>query len=107
MTNIKKFLSDPELWEAPQLFSPNRFLDESGRFFRPDHFVPLSHGRRVCLGEPLARAELFVFFVALVQKIRLEAVPGKIPNPEKYTAGLTRCPDKFTVLVNQRRAKHG
>ena len=59
------------------------------------------------MGEPLARAELFIFFVALVQRIRLEAVPGKLPDPEKYSAGITRCPYEFEVVVKQRRAKHG
>merc|ERR1719347_298644 len=104
MTNIKKFLSDPELWDSPHLFSPERFLDSSGKFFRPDHFVPLGHGRRVCMGEPLARAELFIIFVCLVQRIRLEPVPGKIPRPDKYSAGLTRCPHDFVVAVKHRRA---
>ena len=85
MTNIKKFLSDPELWDQPEKFKPERwnfelkirffppkkrFLDHEGKFFRPDHFVPLGHGKRVCMGEPLVKAELFIFFVALVQKIR-------------------------------------
>ena len=123
MSNIKKFLSDPQLWDKPDLFSPDRlhnkfyiknyiflsfrFLDTFGKFFRPDHFVPLGHGRRVCMGEPLARAELFIFFVSLVQRIRLETVPGKIPDPEQYSAGLTRCPHDFVVAVKQRRAVHG
>jgi cytochrome P450 len=84
-----------------------RFLDPFGKFFRPEHFVPLGHGRRVCMGEPLARAELFIFFVSLVQRIRLETVPGKIPDPEQYSAGLTRCPHDFVVGVKHRRAVHG
>ena len=84
MTNIKKFLSDPELWDQPEQFKPERcyfsiqsrfdafkrFLDKEGKFSRPEHFVPLGHGKRVCMGEPLVKAELFIFFVALVQKIR-------------------------------------
>jgi len=107
MSNIKKFLSDPQLWDRPEIFSPDRFLDPFGKFFRPDHFVPLGHGRRVCMGEPLARAELFIFFVSLVQRIRLETVPGKIPDPEQYSAGLTRCPHDFVVAVKQRGAAHG
>ena len=102
MTNIKKFLSDPELWDKPDAFYPERFLNSSGQFFRPDHFVPLGHGRRVCMGEPLARVELFIFFVCLVQKLRLQTIPGKIPDPTLYTAGITKCPHDFVVAISQR-----
>jgi len=71
LSNIKKFLHDPQLWDKPQMFNPHRFLDENGKFFKPEHFVPLGHGKRVCMGEPLAKAELFIFFVSLIQKVRL------------------------------------
>ena len=48
-----------------------RFLDNEGTFSRPDHFVPLGHGRRVCMGEPLAKAELAIFFVTIVQVMNI------------------------------------
>merc|ERR1719193_85862 len=102
MTNIKKFLSDPDLWDQPEQFKPERFLDKDGKFFRPDHFVPLGHGKRICMGEPLVKAELFIFFVALVQKIRFSVVLGKEPNPENYSIGITRVPDSYTVQIHAR-----
>ena len=54
------------------------------------------------MGEPLARAELFIFFVTLVQKIKFEAVEGSEPDPQRFTAGLTRSPDEFIVKSKQR-----
>ena len=54
------------------------------------------------MGEPLARAELFIFFVTLVQKIKFESVEGKAPDPKKYSAGLTKAPDYFVVKAKQR-----
>ena len=93
---------DPELWENPEMFNPSRFLNSVGKFFRPEHFVPLGHGRRVCIGEPLARVELFIFFVCLVQKIKLETVAGKVPDPKDYFAGMTKCPHDFIVAISQR-----
>lgn len=103
ISNITKFLTDPSLWNEPDLFSPERFLDDSGRFIKPEYFVPLGHGRRVCMGEPLARAELQIFVVALLQRIKIGTVPSKIPNPEHYNAGITKCPYDFVVSVKQRR----
>ena len=94
-----------------------RFLDQDGKFFRPEHFVPLGHGKRVCMGEPLVKAELFIFFVALLQKIRwatcfflrlanfhirFSVVPGKEPNPENYSIGMTRVPDSYIVRIHAR-----
>jgi cytochrome P450 len=103
MTNIKRFLSDPELWDQPDMFSPDRFLDPEGRFFKPDHFVPLGHGKRTCMGEPLVKAELFIFFVSLVQRVQLSAVVGREPDPGRYKVGTVRVPDPFTVMVGARQ----
>ena len=84
-----------------------RFLDSDGNFFRPDYFAPLGHGRRICMGEPLARNELFIFFVTIVQRLRVQTVPGKEPDPRRYSAGVTRCPLDFVVSIGQRQAHHG
>lgn len=35
---------DPLLWEDPERFEPRRFLDEEGRFFRPEGFLPFQTG---------------------------------------------------------------
>ena len=80
-------------------------MDSSGTFFKPEHFVPLGHGRRVCMGEPLAKAELFIFFVTLVQKIKFDVVEGKEPDPKKYNVGITKVPDDFDVKVSPRLNK--
>ena len=40
-----------ELWEEPEKYNPNRFLDEnSGDFTKPAHFQPFSMGKRACMG---------------------------------------------------------
>ena len=57
------------------------------------------------MGEPLAKAELFIFFVTLVQRIQFGSVRGKEPDPEKYTLGLTRVPQQFDVTVTDRLNK--
>ena len=54
------------------MFRPQRFLDEAGNVKRDEHFIPFSVGKRQCLGETLAKTELFLFFTALVQQYRSE-----------------------------------
>ncbi|KAL3979392.1 pogo transposable element with ZNF domain [Sarotherodon galilaeus] len=69
-------LHDPNEWERPHSFYPAHFLDKEKKFVKRDAFIPFSAGRRVCLGESLARMELFLFFTTLLQHFRFTPAPG-------------------------------
>ncbi|XP_038672650.1 cytochrome P450 2K1-like [Scyliorhinus canicula] len=73
---LASVLYDKSQWEKPDEFNPAHFLDANGKFVRRDAFIPFSTGRRICPGETLAKVELFLFFVALLQKFDLHSPPG-------------------------------
>ncbi|NXF65251.1 CP2J2 protein, partial [Ciccaba nigrolineata] len=95
MPNIASVLYDPEQWETPRQFNPGHFLDKEGKFVSREAFLPFSAGHRVCLGEHLARTELFIFFASLlraftfrlpegVTKISTEPILGGTLQPHPY-----------------------
>uniref|UniRef100_A0A667YHU9 Cytochrome P450, family 2, subfamily X, polypeptide 9 n=1 Tax=Myripristis murdjan TaxID=586833 RepID=A0A667YHU9_9TELE len=71
ITNLTSVLFESTSWERPNDFYPGHFLDEDGQFVKPDAFLAFSAGPRVCLGELLARMELFLILVSLLRRFLL------------------------------------
>lgn len=95
--NLYSVFFDEKIFPDPYDFKPERFLDEKGNLKNTDKVLAFSLGRRVCLGEALARMELFLFVTSLIQRFTLEA--GDIRNipSEKGTMGITYAPKDFVL----------
>uniref|UniRef100_A0A224YKN1 Cytochrome n=1 Tax=Rhipicephalus zambeziensis TaxID=60191 RepID=A0A224YKN1_9ACAR len=59
---------DTGFWREPHRFDPTRFLAEDGRPERKDAFLPFGLGKRVCIGESLAKTQMFVFVTELLKR---------------------------------------
>jgi len=109
LTNLMLFMNDPEYWGDPDKFRPDRFLetvDGETRLVKKDMFVPYGMGRRVCMGESLAKDTFFIFFTNLVKNVRFSnPVNHHPPSPDNYTEAFTIIPHPYYVTITE-RAEH-
>ncbi|XP_051233221.1 cytochrome P450 2J2-like [Dicentrarchus labrax] len=98
LPTLDSVLHDESMWETPHSFNPQHFLDQDGTFRKREAFFPFSAGKRVCLGEQLARTELFLFFTSLLQRFSFSAAAGEQPSLE-FKLGATRCPQPYRLCA--------
>jgi cytochrome P450 len=64
-----------EHWDQPEHFIPERFLTNDGRIVKPEYFIPLSSGKRSCLGQKLAVDIMTVMIANLCQNFDIDTDP--------------------------------
>ncbi|XP_039196428.1 cytochrome P450 2J2-like [Crotalus tigris] len=74
--DLRSVLLDPEQWETPEEFNPNHFLDKDGKFMEREEFLPFGIGERICVGEQLARIEIFIFLTNLLRAFSFRLPEG-------------------------------
>ena len=96
-----------ELWKDPSSFVPDRFLSSDGSEVNKqegEKVMVFGMGKRRCIGEVIARNEVYLFLAIIVQKLHFHAMPGQTPDmtPEY---GLTmkhkRCHLRATMRTNE------
>lgn len=88
-------------YENPEQFIPERFLKD-GKIYLPDSFMPFGLGKHRCLGESLARANIFLFVAGLLQKFDFNIVPEQPPTTE-WADGITPGPKPFKARITPRK----
>jgi len=105
--NLYKCMRDSETWGDGDAFRPERFLSADGKtVVKHEALMPFSTGRRVCLGETLARDELFLFTSALFQRFRVAENPaGPKISPFEYISAAVLIPKTHDVILHDRDAE--
>lgn len=92
---------DSDYWTDPEVFRPERFLDNAQNICKADHFMPFGQGRRRCLGDMLARACMFTFLVGIIQKFEIVVLEKDQPSMT-LLPGITLSPKPYKVSFRAR-----
>ncbi|XP_077989250.1 steroid 17-alpha-hydroxylase/17,20 lyase-like [Glandiceps talaboti] len=107
--NLWALHNDERQWSEPREFRPDRFFDSETRRLKakPVSYMPFGAGRRVCLGECMAKAQLFLLFVSLFQHFTIVATPGKASHRlDGFFSIFANHPQPYKVCVKKRSSLH-
>ena len=95
---------DPKCWKNPTVFNPYRHIDENGKLIiNQRNYYPFGAGRRACVGEALAKVELFLFLSWIFQKFTFIAEEdGRTPSLKGIFAN-TQFPIPYKIRAIRRK----
>ncbi|XP_046556081.1 cytochrome P450 2C31-like [Haliotis rubra] len=94
---------DPEQWSDPHIFNPDRFLDQNGKMAtKPESWLPFSAGRRVCLGESVAKPELHLLLAGIMRHFKVSLPPGAKVNTEPRGGSFANVPQDYELTFESR-----
>ncbi|XP_074644171.1 steroid 17-alpha-hydroxylase/17,20 lyase-like [Tubulanus polymorphus] len=105
ITNIWACHHDPREWENPDQFIPERFIHEDKLLIaKPKSWLPFSAGRRACIGENVAKHEIFIFFTSILQKFNIRFEDDSVSSqPIQFENNAFLCtPQPYKAVVTPR-----
>uniref|UniRef100_A0A914QJ86 Cytochrome P450 n=1 Tax=Panagrolaimus davidi TaxID=227884 RepID=A0A914QJ86_9BILA len=101
ISQIGAVLTNEKIFPEATKFKPERFIDENGKFQTKPELIPFGVGKRACLGEGLARLELYLFAANLFNHFKIATIPSNPPNMTPIIGG-TKMPEPFLAHIKKR-----
>lgn len=76
---------DPDLWERPLEFDPDRFSADNVRGRDRWQYLPFGAGPRSCIGDHFAMLEATLALATIVRRVRIDAVGDEFPLALPFT----------------------
>merc|ERR1711964_948156 len=114
MINFYSIMMDPQAWKDPEMFRPERFLEEekalAGAFFDAEmkptpesyKFCPFGIGKRMCVGFGIGRIIMFLKVVTHVHCFSWEPGPDGMPDYETEHFGVTLVSNETRLKITPR-----
>uniref|UniRef100_H2ZLZ3 Uncharacterized protein n=1 Tax=Ciona savignyi TaxID=51511 RepID=H2ZLZ3_CIOSA len=102
--NIDACHSDPNVWKDPSKFDIHRHIDKDGKFILSRKVIPFGIGARSCLGEKLARIEIYLFLANIIKRFEILPDPKSehLPPFDDGLSGLIHSPFSYKVSLKPR-----
>lgn len=101
LIGLDSVMMDKTYWKDPEVFRPSRFLDEF-KVIQHEYFMPFGQGKRRCLGDSLARACLFTFFVGILQNFTVQTPENESLPSTDLLPGITLSAKPYKVVFKER-----
>jgi cytochrome P450 len=87
----------PDVWPEPEAFVPERFTPEAKAKLPKGAYIPFGGGSRTCIGMRFGQLEIKTIVTLLLQRYRLELVPGRTMTVRQMPTLSPREPLQMTV----------
>jgi cytochrome P450 len=87
----------PDVWPAPEAFVPERFAQAAKARLPKGAYIPFGGGSRTCIGMRFGQLEIKAIVTLLLQRYRLELVPGRTMTVRQMPTLSPREPLLMTV----------
>ena len=103
--NIYSIHHDPNLWDSPHEYIPERFLPQPDGSMSPaltgNAFIPFGTGHRRCPGRRFAETTVWLHITRMLHKLRFET-PNGTPLSEDEVFGLAISPQPYSLRAVRR-----
>jgi cytochrome P450 len=87
----------PDVWPDPEAFVPERFAPEAKAQLPKGAYIPFGGGSRTCIGMRFGQLEIKTIVTLLLQRYRLELVPGRTMTVRQMPTLSPREPLEMTI----------